>query len=335
MGGSASVDSVRPGVRPGIADVEAAAERIRGEVLATPLLPLATLGGALGQELLAKPEYLQPTGSFKLRGAANALLSLDAARRAAGVVTVSTGNHGRAVAFMARRLGIACTVCLSVLVPDNKRRAIAALGARVHIVGKSQDEAEVEALRLAREEGLSLIPPFDHPDVIAGQGTAGLEIAAACPGLARAIVPLSGGGLIAGVALAIKARCPTAKVVGVSMERGAAMHASLAAGGPVEVAEVQSLADSLGGGIGLENAYTFDLVRTLVDEVVLVSEASIAEALRRLYRKEQIVCEGGAAVSLAALLSGRLGAVPGPSVLLLSGRNVDMDLHRRLMAEAR
>jgi len=322
------------GERPGIASVEAAAERIRGQVVATPLLPLAVLSEALGHELLAKPEYLQPTGSFKLRGAANALLSLDEKRRSAGVVTVSTGNHGRAVATMARRLGIACTVCLSALVPENKRRAVAAQGATVRIVGNSQDEAEVEALRLARDEGLAMIPPFDHPDVIAGQGTAGLEIAAARADLARVVVPLSGGGLIGGLALAIKARCPGAKVIGVTMERGAAMHASLAAGRPVEEPEEKSFADSLGGGIGLDNAHTFDLVRRLVDEVVLVAEADIATALRRFYVDEQIVCEGGAAVGLAALLSGRLAAAPGATVLLLSGRNIDMDLHRRLMEEA-
>lgn len=320
--------------QPGVADVERAAARVRGVVLATPLLHLAALSAALGQELWAKPEYLQPTGSFKLRGAANALLSLHGAARMAGVVTVSTGNHGRAVATMARQLAMPCTVCLSALVPENKRQAVAAQGATVRIVGRSQDEAEVEALRLSREAGLTMIPPFDHPDVIAGQGTAGLEIAEAMPDVARVIVPLSGGGLIAGVALAVKARCPKATVVGVTMERGAAMHASLAAGHPVEVAEEKSLADSLGGGIGLDNAHTFALVRDFVDDVVLVSEDAIAAALRRLYRDEQIVCEGAAAVGLAALLSGRLAAVSGPTVLLLSGRNIDMTVHRRLMEEA-
>ncbi len=316
---------------PSVTTVAEAAERIRGQVLRTPLVPLAALGEILGQSLLAKPEYLQPTGSFKLRGAANALLSLPAG--VPGVVCASTGNHGRAVAYMARRLGLACTVCLSSLVPENKRRAVAAQGARVRGIGRSQDEAEVEARRLAAEKGLALIPPFDHPDVIAGQGTAGLEIAADCPDVARVLVPLSGGGLIAGVALAVKARCPGAEVVGVTMARGAAMQASLVAGRPVEVEEQESLADSLGGGIGLDNRFTFALVRRLVDRVVLVSEAEIAEALRRLYRLEQIVCEGGAAVGVAALLGGYLPPVEGPSVLLLSGRNIDMDLHRRLMVE--
>ncbi len=319
--------------QPSFATVAKAAARIRGQVLATPLVPLAALSDTLGQELHGKPEYLQPTGSFKLRGAANALLSLPPQARAAGVVCASTGNHGRAVAYMARRLGLPCTVCLSELVPENKRQGVAAQGAKVRRHGRSQDEAEVEARRLAREEGLALIPPFDHPAVIAGQGTIGLEIVEARPDLARVLVPLSGGGLIAGVALAIKARCPRAQVIGITMQSGAAMQASLAAGHPVEVEEQASLADSLGGGIGLDNRYSFALVRDLVDQVLLVSEDAIAEALRRLYRQEQIVCEGAAAVGLAALLSGQLPAVEGATVLLLSGRNIDMEQHRRLMAD--
>jgi len=321
--------------QPDFAAVAAAAERIREQVLATPLLALPKLSDALGQELLAKPEYLQSTGSFKLRGAANALLSLTPRQRAAGVVCSSTGNHGRAVATMARRLGIACTVCLSELVPENKRQAVAAQGATVRVIGRSQDDAEIEAQRLATEDGMTPISPFDDAAVIAGQGTAGLEIAEARPDVARVVVPLSGGGLLAGVALAVKARCPGAKVIGVTMERGAAMHASLAAGHPVDVVEEPTLADSLGGGIGLDNRHSFALVQALIDDAVLVSEDAIAEALRRFYRDEQIVCEGGAAVGLAAFLDGKLAAAPGATVLLLSGRNIDMNLHHRLMSDGR
>jgi len=321
------------GTEPGFAAIAEAATRIRGRVVATPLLPLSQIGRSLGQELLAKPEYLQPTGSFKVRGAANALLSLTPAERRAGVVAVSTGNHGRAVAYVARQLGIACTVCLSALVPENKRRAVALEGATVRQVGRSQDEAEVEARRLVDEQGLTFVHPFDDPAIIAGQGTAGLEIVEALPEVARVVVPLSGGGLIAGVALAVKQRCPKAQVVGVTMERGAARQASLAAGRPVEVAEEPSLADSLGGGIGLDNRHSFALVRALVDAAVLVSEAEIAMALRSLYRDEQVVCEGGAAVGIAALQAGRLPPVSGPTVVVLSGRNIDMATHHRLVGE--
>lgn len=317
----------------GIEAIRDAAERLQGLVLRIPLLPLANLSNALGGRLVAKPEYLQPTGSFKLRGAANALLQLDAAQRARGVVALSTGNHGRAVAHMARRLGIPCIVCMSALVPANKRTAVAAEGAEIRIIGRSQDEAQREAERLVAEQGLTPIPPFDHPAVIAGQGTIGLEIAADLPHPDRILVPLSGGGLIAGIALAVKAQSPGVRMIGISMARGAAMAASLAAGHPLEVEEMESLADSLGGGIGLANRYSFALVRRLVDDVVLVSEAEIAGAIAALYRQEQIVCEGAAAVGLAALMAGRIPAT-GTTVLVLTGRNIDMDLHHRLVTPA-
>jgi threonine dehydratase len=309
--------------------VREAADRIAGLALRTPLLPLRDLSEALGGELFAKPEYLQPTGSFKLRGAAIALLQLDPGRRARGVVAVSTGNHGRAVAHMARRLGIACTVCMSGMVPANKRKAVAAEGAEVQIVGCSQDEAQDEADRLIAERGLTAIPPFDDPAVIAGQGTIGLEILADLPATDRILVPLSGGGLISGIALAVKSLKPQTRIIGVSMARGAAMQASLEAGRPVEVVEQETLADSLGGGIGLSNRYSLRMVRDLVDEVVLVSEPAIAAAIAAFYRREQIVCEGAAAVCLAALMAGRLPA-RGKTVMVVSGRNIDMALHHRL-----
>jgi threonine dehydratase len=309
--------------------VREAADRIRGLSLRTPVLPLRDLSEAFGGELFAKPEYLQPTGSFKLRGAANALLQLDPRRRARGVVAVSTGNHGRAVAHMARRLGIACTVCMSGMVPANKREAVAAEGAEVQIVGRSQDEAQDEADRLIAERGLTAIPPFDDPAVIAGQGTIGLEMLADLPAPDRILVPLSGGGLISGIALAVKSLKPHTRIIGVSMERGAAMKASLDAGRPVEVVEQETLADSLGGGIGLSNRYSLRIVRELVDEVVLVSEPAIAAAIAAFYHREQIVCEGAAAVCLAALMAGHL-PIRGRTVMVVSGRNIDMALHHRL-----
>jgi threonine dehydratase len=312
--------------------VEQAAERIAPVVLRPPLLALPELSAALGAELFAKPEYLQPVGSFKIRGAANAILGLSAAERGRGVVCASTGNHARAVAYLAGRLGVACTVCMSALVPVNKRLAVERLGAEIRIVGRSQDEAQGDVDRLVAERGLVAIPPFDDPAVIAGQGTIGREIADDLPDVARVLVPLSGGGLIAGIALAVKAKVPGVRVIGVSMARGAAMAASQQAGRPVEVREEQSLADSLGGGIGLANRHTFGLVRALVDDIVLVSEAEIAAAVAAFYRQEQIVCEGAAAVGLAALLGHKLPAGGGETVLVVSGRNIDMPLHHRLVA---
>lgn len=307
---------------PRLEDVRDAAERIAGVALRTPLVPAPALSDRCGRQVLLKLETLQPTGAFKLRGAANAAARLPRERAARGVTCASTGNHGRAVAYAARRLGIPAIVCMSELVPANKVSAIEALGAEARILGRSQDEAQKEVDRLVAEEGLAEIPPFDHADVVAGQGTIALEMLADAPDLDTLLVPLSGGGLIGGIALAAKALKPEIRVVGVSMERGAAMHASLAAGRPVEVEELPTLADSLGGGIGLANRYTFALVRDLVDGVILLDEPRIALGMRWLFEEEGLVVEGGGAVGVSALLEElvpegeRIGVV-------VSGRNVD------------
>ena len=219
---------------------------------------------------------------------------------------------------------------MSKLVPANKVEAIRALGADVHISGSSQDEAEFEVARLVKDEGLTYLPPFDHADIIAGQGTVGLELLDDLPTLDTVLVPLSGGGLLAGVALALKSASKRIRVIGVTMERGCAMHASLAAGKPVQVEELETLADSLGGGIGLDNRYTFRMAQTLVDDSVLVSEEEIAAAIRHAYATEQIVVEGSGAVGIAALLAGRIAA-PGTTAVLVSGANIDMALHRRIV----
>lgn len=315
-----------------LADIEAARSRIAGRVRRTPMLPDPVLTDRLGRTVLMKAEQLQETGAFKLRGASNALLSLDPARRAAGVVTASTGNHGRAIAHAARRMRVRAVVCLSRLVPANKVEAIRALGAEVRVTGASQDEAMAEVARAVAEEGMTEIPPFDDPSVVAGQGTLGLEIVEDCPEVATVLVPLSGGGLASGVAVALKALRPGARVIGITMENGAAMAASLAAGRPVEVTEVASLADSLGGGIGMSNRVTLPICRALLDDVVLVTEAEIAAAMRHLAALGQVV-EGAAAVGTAALLAGRIGGA-GPVVTILSGGNVDPALHARVLAGA-
>ena len=314
-------------------DILAARRRLAGRVRHTPLAPSASLSRRLARPVLLKHEQQQATGSFKLRGATNGILALDEAARARGVVTVSTGNHGRALAQAAHEAGVRAVVCMSRLVPANKVEAIRALGAEIHIVGRSQDEAQQEVERLVAEEGLTLLPPFDHPEVVAGQGTLGLEILEAAPEAAAILVPLSGGGLIAGIARAAKSLNPAIRVVGITMERGCAMKRSLEAGHPVAVEEEESLADSLGGGVGLDNRHTFAMVRDLVDDCLLVHAAEIAAAMRHAYLEESEVLEGAAAVGIALILAGRVPAVPanGPVVCLLSGRNVDMALHRRVM----
>ena len=201
----------------------------------------------------------------------------------------------------------------------------------MRIVGKSQDDAQVEVERLVAEEGMAMVPPFDDPRIVAGQGTLGLEMLDAVPDLDCVLVQVSGGGLIAGIAAAVKARQPEVRVIGVSMERGAAMAASLDAGHPVQVEELPTLADSLGGGIGLENRVTYPMVRDLVDEMVLLSEAEIAAGLLHCYWQERQVVEGAGGVGVAALLAGKVRP-EGPTMLLLSGANIDMALHHRIVS---
>lgn len=308
-----------------------ARRRIGAHVLRTPLRECAALSRQAGHPVYLKCEHQQITGSFKLRGATNAVLSLDAERRASGVTGASTGNHGRALSHAAQAAGSRAIICMSRLVPANKVRAIEALGAEARIIGESQDDAQIEAERLVRDDGMTMVPPFDMEDIIAGQGTLGVEILEQAPDTKVLLVPLSGGGLIAGVALAAKTLNPAIKVVGITMERGAAMQASLAAGKPASVREVATLADSLGGGIGLDNRHTFAMVRDLVDEVVLVSEAEIAEGMRLAYFEEGEVIEGAAAVGIAALLAGKFKP-QGPTAIILSGKNIDMTLHQAIMA---
>lgn len=311
-------------------DITAARERIAGKVEFTPTVLSASLTGQLGVPVHLKLEQRQVTGAFKLRGASNALATLTADDKARGVVTASTGNHGRALAYAAAREGVRALVCMSRLVPQNKLEEIGRLGVDIRIVGDSQDDAQQEAERLAAQEGLVMIPPFDHAAVIAGQGTLGLEIVEQVPDAATVLVPLSGGGLAAGVAAAVKGTNPGVKVIGVSMARGAAMKASLDAGRPVPVEEVPTLADSLGGGIGLDNRLTFSLCRDLLDEVVLLSEDEIAAGIRHAYAEEREIVEGAGAVGIAALLAGKV-RLDGPVVAILSGRNIDMELHRRIV----
>lgn len=314
---------------PVLADVLAARRVIAGVADHTPLVPSPFMSARAGHEFLLKLEIAQPMGAFKLRGALNAMAALS--DDAAGVTCCSTGNHGRAVAWAAARRGLRAVVCMSELVPGAKVAGIRALGAEVLIAGQSQDDAAVESGRLVAEEGLVEIPPFDDPHVIAGQGTIGLELLEARPDLSTILVPLSGGGLMAGVALAARAISPHIHIIGVTMERGAAMQASLAARRPVEVSEYPSLADSLGGGIGLNNRLTFALCRDLVDEIVLVSEEEIRDAMQVLYFEDGLVAEGASVVGLAAILSGKAN-LQGPAATIITGRNLDMATHAAIMA---
>ncbi|MEM7172907.1 MAG: hydroxyectoine utilization dehydratase EutB [Pseudomonadota bacterium] len=316
---------------PDLDSIRQAQHRLSGRLRATAIVGSPSLSAVIGAPVHLKLEHRQITGSFKYRGASNAILSLSDAERTRGVVGVSTGNHGRGLAQAAKDAGVRCTICMSDLVPENKVRAIRDLGAEVRIVGKSQDDAQVEVDRLVSEDGMVMLPPFDHPHIIAGQGTLGLEFLEALPDLESLLVPVSGGGLIAGIAVAVKAVKASLRIIGVSMARGAAMYESQHAGKPVMVSELPTLADALGGGIGLDNRHTFALVRDLVDELLLVDEAEIAKAIHHAYWVEQEIVEGAGAVGIAALLAGKVRA-QGPMAVLLSGGNIDMKLHHRLIS---
>lgn len=310
---------------------QVARQVLSGSIRQTPVEQSVALSALAGAPVYLKLEHTQITGSFKLRGAINAVANLTDEQKKGGVVGASTGNHGRGLAYAARAAGVPCIICMSDLVPQTKIDGIRAQGAEVRIVGHSQDDAQEEVDRLVAQQGMTMVPPFDHRNVIAGQGTVGLEILEQVPQVATVLVPLSGGGLVSGVAAAMKAERPDTRIVGVSMERGAAMHQSLRAGKPVAVEELPTLADSLGGGIGLDNRLTFALTRDLVDDVVLVSEKEIAAGIRHAYWQERQIVEGSGSVGIAALLAGKV-ETNGPLVALLSGGNIDMKLHHRIIS---
>lgn len=321
--------------------VEDAAERIKGFACRTPFVHAQALSRAVSTQVHLKLENRQVTGSFKLRGAANAVL---AARERSGsaeplaLAAVSTGNHGRAVAHVARELGIPVAVFVSRHVPADKLAALRELGADLHVVGDSQDEAEVAATEACRARGWRLIHPFDDADVIAGQGTVGFELgvasAAANLEVDVVLVPLSGGGLLSGVALGLRAAGNGARVVGVAMRAGSAMAASLAAGRSVALPEAPTLADSLQGGLGLDNRFTLALVGELMHELILLDEPAIARGMLFAHEHEGQLLEGAGAVGIAALLDDP-GRFAGQSVAVVaSGGNVPLQRLRELASTA-
>ena len=312
-------------------DIVRAEKIVSKHIVTTPVVHSNTLSEDIGEQIYLKLENQQITGSFKIRGAINAISNLNSAQKKAGVVALSTGNHGRGLAFAANLMKIRCIICMSKLVPNNKIEGIKALGAEVRLIGANQDEAQLEADRLSIEEGMTYVSPFDNIDVIAGQGTLGLEIHQQIPELNFAFVPLSGGGLICGVAKALKSLNRNLKVIGVSMDRGAAMYESQKVGKTIFVKEEESLADALTGGIGLDNKYTFQLTKQLVDEIVLVSEEEIADGIHYAYWSESQIVEGAGAVAIASLLNKKFKP-DGPSVALMCGRNINMEKHFNLIS---
>jgi threonine dehydratase len=312
-----------------LADVEAARDRLRGAVAETPCAYSATLSELTGTRCHAKLENLQMTGSFKERGAANLLLQLDAAERERGVATASAGNHGLAVAFHARRLGIPALIVMPEWAPLVKVASARHHGADVVLHGADFDEAYALAQRLTDERGLVFVHPFDDDRVIAGQGTLGLELFAQQPDLDAVLIPVGGGGLIAGVATAIKATRPSVRVIGVQAEALPAMQAALGAGRRVTLPPASTLADGI--AVRQVGERTLEVVARHVDEIVTVTEEELANAVLLLLEIEKTVVEGAGAAPLAALVNRALDLRGRTVAIVLSGGNIDVTMLARII----
>jgi threonine dehydratase len=311
-------------------DVEAARGRIADQLLLTPCTPTGVFGDLFGGNVWFKFENLQRTGSFKERGALNHMLLMDRAARRRGVIAASAGNHAQGIAYHAGRLGIAATIVMPERTPLIKVTNTERFGARVVLHGASYDEAALEALRLQREEGQTLIHPFDDLAVIAGQGTIGLELLEQCPGLEAVVVPLGGGGLVSGIALALKEHRPGVRVIGVEAENLPAALRSRAAGGLVTIDPGETIADGIAVRRIGEN--THRLIERYVDDLVTVTEEEIAAAVLLLLEREKTVAEPAAAAPLAAAVAGRLEGLDNRAVaMVLSGGNIDVNLLSRII----
>jgi len=309
---------------PSPADIRRAAAAGAGLVRETPVLSSRTLGERCGGTIALKTENLQRTGSFKLRGALAKLAALGD-RCVAGVVTASAGNHAQAVAYAAKARGVPCEVFMPEIAPISKIEAVTALGARVSFAGVSVEECLSAAHERAASGELAFVHPFDDVDVIAGQGTIGLELLAQIDDLSLVVVPIGGGGLASGVAIALKAEVPGIRVVGVQVESYASVAASLEAGHPLAVLPALTIADGI--AVKHPGELTLPLLARWVDEVVVVSEDEVAEAMAFLLVRAKLVVEGAGAVGVAALLAGRVaGATSGTTAAILSGGNVDAGL---------
>jgi threonine dehydratase len=311
-----------------LADIEAARDRIAGRVLRTPLVELPGTG------LRLKPESLQPIGAFKLRGAFNALLALPAEERSRGVIADSSGNHAQAVAYAARALGMRAVIVMPPYAPTVKIEATRGLGAEVDLVAGDRATHAQVARKRADAEGLVLIPPFEHPDVIAGQGTLGLEIVEDAPKVDLVLVPVSGGGLISGVAVALKALAPGARVVGVEPEAVDDARRSLRSGSiESNPAGAERLTQADGLRVNRVGELTFAHIRELVDDIVTVSEDEIVDAMGMIARRARLIAEPSGAVSTAAWLhhASELGHADA-AVAVLSGGNVEPALIARALS---
>ena len=305
-----------------LAEIEAAAARIRPVARVTPILEVPYPDGSDGR-LTLKCESLQPMGAFKIRGAYNMISQLTAEERRRGVITYSSGNHGQAVALAAREVGTPAVIVMPTTAPKVKVDGARGYGAEVTFAGTTSIDRKVRAEEIAAERNLVIVPPFDHPMIIAGQGTVALEILEQCPDVATVLVEVGGGGLSSGVSAAIKRRAPHVRVIGVEPDGAPKMKRSLEAGQPVTLEKTSSIADGL---LTIRPGdLTFEHVRAFIDEIVTVSDEAMTRAVRWLYLNARLVVEPSGAVTTAALMEG-LGHVDrsrGPVVAIVSGGNVE------------
>lgn len=298
--------------------IEKAYERIGKKVKKTPLIPLKTIG----QDAYIKMESLQITGSFKIRGALNKILSLSKEELEKGVIACSAGNHAQGVAMSAREQGIKSTICIPSIAPISKIEATKALGAEVVLVPTTFDDAKKRAYELAKEKGYTFIHPFDDEEVIAGQGTIAIEILEQLSDVDIIVVPIGGGGLISGVALAAKTLKPEIQIIGVEAATAASMNESIRLGKIIELTSASSMADGI--AVKRPGELTYAITKQYVDKIVLVSESEISGAVLALMEQEKIVAEGAGATSVAALMYNKFDCKDKKVVCLLSGGNIDM-----------
>ena len=309
---------------PDLAGIEAARERLRGIAQETPMERSRYLSGMLGAEVFLKCENLQRTGAYKIRGAYNMLSKLGPEQRERGVVAASAGNHAQGVAFAATELGMRSTIFMPLGVALPKLQATRDYGASIELRGQDFQSALAAAVEHVERTGATFVPPYDHPDIIEGQGTLGLEILDQVPDAATIVVPIGGGGLAAGLAAAVRARAAqqgrSIRIVGVQAERAAAYPASLSAGEPTTIRTEPTIADGI--AVARPGALPFEIIRDAVDEIVTVSDDDIARALIVLLERAKLVVEPAGAVATAAIMRGLVRA-DGPTVAVVSGGNID------------
>lgn len=315
---------------PTLADIHAARDRIRGGIVLTPCTPALAFADVVPGRLCVKLENLQRTGSFKDRGSLNRLLALSPEERRRGVVTASAGNHAQAVAYHCQRLGIPATVVMPEGTPLIKLSNARRYGARIVLSGATISDAMVEARRLEAEERLTMVHAFDDDLVIAGQGTVGLELLEQVPDLTCVVVPIGGGGLISGMAVALKESRPDIRVIGVEAEAAASALLSRKAHRIVHIETAETIADGI--AVKRIGERTFPLIERYVDDIVAVSEREIATAVYLLIERQKVVAEGAGAVPLAALLTGKVRTSPNDvTVMVLSGGNIDVNIIERII----